>query len=182
MATEPIVIHRADPQWSVEFRTLAAPLRAVLGTVALRIDHVGSTSVPGLDAKPVIDIQVSVRSLEPTDPYRVPLESLGYALQPENPDRARRAFRWPLGQRRTHLYARTAGSFEEQLNLLFRDYLRSDPAAREEYARVKWELAERYRNDREGYVQAKEPTVWEILRKAHQWSQDTGWSPGPSDA
>jgi GrpB-like predicted nucleotidyltransferase (UPF0157 family) len=178
---EPIVVVPYDPGWPGEFRGYAVRLREALGPLALRIDHVGSTSVPGLAAKPIVDIQVSVRSLEPTDPYRAPIESLGYHLE-ENDDRTKRAFHWPPGQRRTHLYARSAGSFDEQLNLLFRDFLRARSDAAQEYAQVKWELAERFRNDREGYVAAKEPTVWSILRRAHDWAQSTGWSPGPSDA
>lgn len=179
---DPIVIVPADARWAEEFREIAGRLRSVLGPVALRIDHVGSTAVPGLDAKPVIDLQISVPALDPMDPYRRPLEVLGYAYQPENPDRAKRSFLWPAGQRRTHLYARAAGSFDEQLNLLFRDYLRSHPDAAREYAQEKWRLSEVHRNDRERYVRAKEPTVWSLLRRAHAWSQSTGWTPGPSDA
>jgi GrpB-like predicted nucleotidyltransferase (UPF0157 family) len=157
-------------------------LRHALGPVALRIDHVGSTAVPGLDAKPVIDIQVSVTHLGPEAPYRVPLEGAGFLLQAANPDRSKRFFREPSGTRRAHVHVRPAGSFEEQLNLLFRDFLRSDAGARHEYARTKRELAERFRADREGYVRAKEPTVWAILLRAHDWLQATNWSPGPSDA
>lgn len=179
---DPIVIVTAAPGWAGEFRELAHPLRRVLGEVAFRIDHVGSTSVPGLDAKPVIDIQVSVASLEPLEAYVGPLGRLGYAFQPQNPDLTKRAFRWPEGQRRTHLYVRRAGSFDEQLNLLFRDFLRTHPEAVREYARTKWELAARFRHDREGYVAAKEPAVWSLLRQAHAWAQGTGWYPGPSDA
>jgi GrpB-like predicted nucleotidyltransferase (UPF0157 family) len=178
---EPIIVVPYDPGWPQEFRHYAARLREALGPLAVRIDHVGSTSVPGLDAKPIVDIQVSVRALEPIDPYRAPIESLGYRLE-ENDDRTKRAFRWPPGQRRTHLYARAAGSFDEQLNLLFRDYLRTHPEEARGYAKVKWGLAERFRNDREGYVNAKEPTVWAILQRAHTWGQETGWAPGASDA
>ncbi len=181
-SVDPIVIVPADPKWAEEFRSYALRLRAALGSTAVRIDHVGSTSVPGLDAKPVIDIQVSVASLEPMEPYVRPIESLGYAYDPTNRDLQRRAFRWPPGQRRTHLYARASGSFEEQLNLLFRDFLRSDAHAVQEYAKAKWALAERFRLDREGYVQAKEPVVWELLKRAHDWSQRVGWTPRPSDA
>jgi GrpB-like predicted nucleotidyltransferase (UPF0157 family) len=179
---DPIEVVDYDPGWPAEFRRYAQSIRAALGATALRIDHVGSTSVPGLAAKPVIDIQVSVRALEPPEPYVRALATLGYVHEPENPDRVKRAFRWPPGQRRTHVYARAAGSFDEQLNLLLRDFLRADAAAAAEYGRVKHELAPRFRHDREGYVAAKEPTIWQLLRRAHDWSQRTGWSPGPSDA
>lgn len=179
---DPITIVPADLRRAVEFREIAGRLREVLGPVALRIDHVGSTAVPGLDAKPVIDIQVSVRSLDPMDPYRRPLELLGYTFRPGNPDRTRRSFRRPTGQRRTDLDARAEGSFDEQLNLLFRDFLRTHSDAAREYAEAKWGLSATCRNDLEGYVQAKAPTVWSLLRRAHAWSQATGWAPGPSDA
>ena len=180
-AEDPIVVVPADPQWPAEFREIATRLRAALGPVALRIDHVGSTAVPGLDAKPVIDVQVSVASLEPDDPYRRPLERLGFEFHEANPDRSKRFFREPRGSRRVHLHLRVAGSFDEQLNLLLRDYLRSDAGARDEYARAKRALASAFREDRDGYVQAKEPVVWSLLLRAHDWLQATGWSPGRTD-
>lgn len=180
--TAPIVIAPADPGWPGEFRDIAARLRAALDVTALRIDHVGSTSVPGLDAKPIIDIQVSVASLEPDRPYRHPLETLGYVFDASNPDRTKRYFGQPPGARATHIHVRRAGSFDEQLNLLLRDYLRTHPKDAHDYARTKRELAGRFRNDREGYVQAKEPTIWSILVRAHDWAQSLGWMPDGSDA
>ena len=179
---DPIVIVPYDPGWPGAFRRIGEQLRSTLGPVARRIDHVGSTAVPGLDAKPVIDVQVSVAALVPESPYLEPLRSAGYRWRADNPDRSKRFFREPLGAARSHVHVREAGSFDEQLNLLLRDYLRVQPAAATEYARVKRELAGRFRNDREGYVRAKEPTVWSLLRAAHDWSQANAWHPGPSDA
>jgi GrpB-like predicted nucleotidyltransferase (UPF0157 family) len=181
-AAGPIVIETADPRWPQEFRTIASRLRTALGPTALRIDHVGSTAVPGLDAKPVIDIQVSVARLDPDELFRRPLESLGYVLHADNPDRTKRFFGPPPGTRPVHIHVRCAGSFDEQLNLLLRDYLRTHAEAGREYAQRKWELAERFRTDREGYVRAKEPTIWSILVRAHDWAQSSGWAPGSSDA
>ncbi|HYA70746.1 MAG TPA: GrpB family protein [Thermoplasmata archaeon] len=179
---DPIAIFPYDPAWPEVFRRIGGRLRSVLGTMALRIDHIGSTSVPGLDAKPVIDVQLSVAALVPELPYLRPLESLGYRWYRENPDRSKRFFREPEGEPRTHLHVREVGSFDEQLNLLLRDYLRTHPDAAAEYARVKWSLAEKFQNDRDGYVRAKEPTVWLLLSRAHDWAQATGWRPGPTDA
>jgi GrpB-like predicted nucleotidyltransferase (UPF0157 family) len=181
-ADGPIILVPYDPAWPDEFRGVGERLRRALGAAALRIDHVGSTSVPGLDAKPVIDVQLSVARLVPESPYRGPLESLRYRFPPTNPDRTKRFFLNPLGERSVHLHVRPAGCFDEQLNLLLRDYLRTHPEAVEEYARVKWSLSETFRTDREGYVRAKEPTIWALLRRAHDWAQATGWFPGPSDA
>ena len=178
---EPIVLVPYDPSWPEGFRRHALALRRLLGSTALRIDHVGSTAVPGLVAKPVIDIQVSVARLEPVEAYREPLERAGWRFRADNPDRSKRYFREPATEARTHLHVRPLGSLDEQLTLLFRDFLRSHPEAGREYAREKERLATLYRNDRERYVDGKEPKVWEILRAAHDWAQASGWSAGPSD-
>ena len=179
---EPIILVPYDPAWPEEFREIAGALRAGLGAAALRIDHIGSTSVPELDAKPVIDVQLSVATLEPAAAYRGPLEALRYRFHATNTDRTQRFFLGPLGGDATHLHVRETGSFDERLNLLLRDYLRTHRDEANEYARVKWSLSETFRNDRVGYVRAKEPTIWSMLRRAHDWAQGTGWSPGPSDA
>jgi len=171
-----------DPRWPGEFREIGQRLRSALGGVAVRIDHIGSTSVPGLDAKPVIDIQVSVPSFEPESRILSPLAALRFRYEPDNPDRTKRFFLGPEGTRRIHVHVRRVGSVDEQLVLLFRDYLRAHPDPAREYARVKWALAEKFRNDRPGYVLAKGPTVWSLLGTAHDWAQETGWTPGPSDA
>jgi GrpB-like predicted nucleotidyltransferase (UPF0157 family) len=181
VADEPIVVVPYDTRWPEEFQRIAGRLRSLLGPVATRIDHVGSTAVPGLAAKPVIDIQVSVASIEPELAFVGPLETYGLHYQRENPDRTKRFFLGRDGERRFHVHVRREGSIDEQLNLLFRDYLRVHPADAQEYAEAKRALAERFRNDREGYVHAKEPTVWSLLQRAHDWSQESGWSPGPSD-
>jgi GrpB-like predicted nucleotidyltransferase (UPF0157 family) len=178
----PVEIVAYDPAWPVRFAELGHELRAGLGEVALRIDHVGSTSVPGLAAKPIIDIQVSVADFEPLAAYRLPLERLGYVYRADNPERTKRYFREPPGRRRTHVHVRRAGSFSEQWALLFRDYLRAHVEVAAEYAAVKRRLALRFRDDRRAYVDAKGPLLWEIIRKADAWAQVQGWLPGPSDA
>jgi GrpB-like predicted nucleotidyltransferase (UPF0157 family) len=111
--------------------------------VALRIDHIGSTAIPHLAAKPVIDVQISVAGFEPLDAYRGPLERLEYVFRADNPDRTKRYFREPPGQRRTHIHVRRAGSFGEQVALLFRDFMRVHADVAAEYAALKIKLAER---------------------------------------
>src|SRR5205814_9627788 len=86
-ARDPIVIVPYDPAWPELFRAQAAGLRAALGDVARRIDHIGSTSVPGLAAKPIVDVQISIVDFEPLDAYRRPLEALGYVFRVDNPER-----------------------------------------------------------------------------------------------
>jgi GrpB-like predicted nucleotidyltransferase (UPF0157 family) len=149
---------------------------------AIRIDHIGSTSVAGLAAKPVIDIQVSVARLEPVGPFGKPLAGLGFVYRADNPERTKRYFREPPGQARTHIHVRPAGSFTEQFALLFRDYLRADAGTAAEYEAVKRCLAARFGSDRHGYTDAKGPFCWEVIRRADEWAQRTGWAPGPSAA
>ncbi|MEO3875732.1 GrpB family protein [Nonomuraea sp. B12E4] len=86
---DPVEIVDHDPAWQERFAALGTALRGALGDVALRIDHIGSTSVPGLAAKPVIDLQISVRSLEPTAAYQAPLEQLGLVYRANNPERTK---------------------------------------------------------------------------------------------
>jgi GrpB-like predicted nucleotidyltransferase (UPF0157 family) len=171
-----------DPGWPGRFAELGGRLRAALDGVALRIDHIGSTSVPGLAAEPVIDIQVSVTHLEPLSPFRAPLESLGYVYRAGNTERTERYFREPPGQPRTHIHVRRAGSFSQQFPLLFRDYLRVDAATAAEYVAVKRRLAAQFPHDGQAYTNAKVPFCWEVIHRADDWAQRTGWEPGPSDA
>ncbi|MFF2375094.1 GrpB family protein [Streptomyces xiamenensis] len=179
---EPIEIVPYDPAWPAMFARRGPALRAALGDAAARIDHIGSTSVPGLAAKPVIDIQISVASLEPADAFLSPLTGRGFIYRADNPERTKRYFREPPGQHRTHVHVRQLGSFSQQFPLLFRDYLRCHPAAATEYAAAKRHCAARFRSDRPGYVQAKDAFVWDIIRRADAWAQHTGWTPQASDA
>ena len=156
---DPIIVEPYDPAWPGRFRELAGRLRTELGDRALRIDHIGSTSVPGLAAKPVIDVLISVATLDPVAAYAPGLERAGFQWRPNNADRLHRAFRETPGMARTHIHVYEAGSWSEQLNLLFRDFLRADADARQLYAKTKAELAVRFRDDRPGYVDAKAPTV-----------------------
>jgi GrpB-like predicted nucleotidyltransferase (UPF0157 family) len=171
-----------DPIWPELFAALGRDLRAGLGSTALRIDHIGSTAVAGLAAKPIVDVQISVASFEPLIAFREPIESCGFVWRAGDDDLTRRYFRERPGRRRTHLHVRLAGSFSEQLNLLHRDYLRSDPVHAGEYAVVKRSLAHLLLTDRQAYVEAKAPFVWGTIARAHAWAQLTGWEAGPSDA
>jgi GrpB-like predicted nucleotidyltransferase (UPF0157 family) len=182
MAGDPIRVVPYDPTWPAMFTRQAAELRDALGAVALRIDHIGSTAIPQLAAKPVIDVQISVADFEPLDAYRVPLERLGYVFRTDNPERTKRYFREPPRQRRTHIHVRRAGSFSEQFALLFRDFLRVHKDVAAEYADLKIKLADRFTGDRSAYTDAKGPFIWSVIAQADAWARRTGWMPGPSDA
>ncbi|WP_201008049.1 GrpB family protein [Paenibacillus glycanilyticus] len=170
-----------NPLWHDMFRETAEKLRAALGDIALRIDHIGSTSISGLDAKPIIDIQISVSRLGELVGYKSRLEQLGFVYREDNPDMSKRYFREAPGNRRTHIHVRQAGSLSEQMNLLFRDYLRQHQEDRLRYGQEKHRLMEQYKHERMKYVEGKGPIVWDILHKAHLWSQDIGWQPGETD-
>lgn len=183
-AGDPVWISPYDVSWPERFAQLAQPLRQALGPVALRIDHVGSTAIAGLAAKPVIDIQISVADFEPLDAYRLPLESLQYIFRADNPNRTERYFREATGQPRVHIHVKRAGSFGEQFALLFRDYVRAHPDVASQYAQLKIGLAQRYSQveDQAAYTEAKSPFIWKVIAQADEWAQQTGWLPGPSDA
>lgn len=181
--SEAVVVVPYDAKWPDLFGQVGRRLRQELGDIALRIDHVGSTSVPGLDAKPIIDVQVSVASFEPLDTFRLPLERAGFVHRP-GAELTKRYFRERPGHRRTHIHVRRAGSFNEQFALLFRDFLRTHPGSAAEYAAVKYDLAAKFSTpeQRYDYVRAKGPFVWETLRLADEWAGEVGWGPGSSDA
>ena len=180
---EAIVVVAYREEWPTLFAGAGQRLRRELGDVALRIDHIGSTAVPGLDAKPVIDVQVSVASFEPLAVYREPIERAGFVHRADNPELTKRYFRERLGERRTHLHVRRAGSFSEQFALLFREYLRAHPEHAATYAALKHSLAKRFAKpgQRHDYVEAKAPFIWDTIRLADEWAQRTGWQPPPSD-
>jgi GrpB-like predicted nucleotidyltransferase (UPF0157 family) len=183
-AEDPVRIVPYETNWPKLFQQLAHPLRNTLDAVALRIDHIGSTSVPHLAAKPVIDIQISVADFDPLAIYQIPLEKLGYIFRADNPELTKRYFRETPGSRRVHIHVRKTGSFSEQLVLLFRDYLRTYPDVAMQYAQLKTDLAQQYFRveDREAYTEAKDPFIWKVIAQADKWAQQTGWFPGPSDA
>lgn len=158
----------ADPHWPQRFTEEADAIAHVTDLPGLCIEHIGSTAVPGLDAKPIIDILL----LPPpgSDPHRLiePLQRLGYQYWAENPDTSRMFFvkgMPPQGNERTH-HVHVMGLGEASRRLLFRDWLRSHPEDAELYAQVKRELAKRFPTDRDAYTDGKDQVVAQILGRA----------------
>jgi len=170
-----VIIELYNEEWPDRFEELRSELKQEIGPLIVRIDHIGSTSVVGLAAKPIIDIQISVINLDDVEEVKQGLNDLGFVYRHDNPDLTKRYFRETPGRRRTHIHVRESGSWSEQLNLLFRDYLREHENERIEYAKVKYELASLYRYERERYVEGKDAIVWSIMNKANRWSQAIGW-------
>jgi GrpB-like predicted nucleotidyltransferase (UPF0157 family) len=167
--SDPIQVVDYDPQWPARFEALRERLAQALGASAVRIDHIGSTSVPGLAAKPVIDIQVSVLELEDEGSYVPQIEALGIALRSR--DDAHRYFRPAPGTPRdVQIHVCPAGSAWERQHLLFRDFLRTDAATREAYGQLKRELATRYRDDRIAYTEAKTGFILDAMERAERWA------------
>jgi GrpB-like predicted nucleotidyltransferase (UPF0157 family) len=166
-----------DPPTSVRLSTTPPMPHAGTGlqqTVA-RIEHVGSTAVPGLAAKPVIDVLVSVVDVEDEASYVPAIESAEVALRSR--ELGHRYFR-PVDDRPRDIQihvCETGGSWERE-HLLFRDFLRADAATRDAYARLKLDLAERYRDDRLAYNEAKTGFVLDALVAAEEWAAQTGWT------
>jgi ribA/ribD-fused uncharacterized protein len=171
-----IVIADPDPAWSSRFRHERDRLRKALGDRALRIEHVGSTSVPGLAAKPIVDIQVSVDDVEDEAGYLPRLEAAGYHLRVRQPDHRMVRTR----QLDVHVHICSAGGAWERDHLLFRDWLRTTPADRAAYERLKRELATRDWFDVNQYAEAKGGLIDEILGRAREWADRTGWRIDPT--
>jgi GrpB-like predicted nucleotidyltransferase (UPF0157 family) len=151
---DPIVIVDYSPSWPVEFERLRDRAAAVVGELAVVIEHVGSTAVPGLAAKPVIDLVIVVEP-ENVQPSIDRLAAIGYVHQGNLGVEGREAFGVPAGERPHHLYVSPTDSEELRAQLTFRDRLREDQALATEYEVLKRELAVTFRDDRMGYTDAK---------------------------
>jgi GrpB-like predicted nucleotidyltransferase (UPF0157 family) len=163
--TDPIIIEDYDPHWPGQFELLRSRLAPALDPLAAAIEHVGSTAVPGLAAKPIIDLDILLRC--PTDlPEAISrLAILGYQHRGDLGIPGREAFR-PPSVVPHHLYVCAPESREYIRHITFRDHLRANPEEARAYERLKRTLAQEYRHDREAYNEAKTEFVEAILRRA----------------
>jgi len=189
-----IEILEPQTRWPAEFAEIGARLRGALGPLALAINHIGSTAVPGLDSKDVIDLQISVAVLD-VDLLKPGIETAGYRLRdgdwrdhrpagydPDPELWAKLMAAAPEGARRTHIHIRVPGRPNQRYPLLFRDYLRATPASAASYALIKRELAARHADDVDAYYAIKDPVCDLIMAAAEPWALASGWSLSPSDA
>lgn len=179
-----------DPEWPRQARRLIARIERAAGDKAVRVDHVGSTSVSGLPAKDIIDLQLTVRSLADADALAGPLGEAGFPVLPDilgdtphtfAPDPA-------LWEKRIHvsadpgryanLHVRVDGTPGQRVALLFPAWLRADEAARDEYLALKRKVAAEHAADPDhgAYADAKEPWFAEALPRAWRWAEHTGWA------
>jgi len=164
-SNNPVVIVDYNPLWPEQFEALRSRLANVIGRLAIAIEHVGSTAIPGLAAKPILDIDVLLRSPEDLPRAIAALASIGYQHRGDLGIPDREAFRAPAGDLRHHLYV-CPNNTEYLCHIAFRDYLRAHTKEANAYAALKLELAIRFREDREAYNNAKADFVESILRKA----------------
>jgi GrpB-like predicted nucleotidyltransferase (UPF0157 family) len=166
--TSPIVVIGYDPRWPALFEQLAGPVRAAVAGLEADVEHVGSTSVPGLPAKPVLDIDVVLRADADVGPAIERLRSVGYVHQGDKGIPGREAFLWPDRAPRHHLYTVVAGNQAHRDHIDFRDYLRSHGDSAREYGELKARLAVEHRLDRIGYTAAKAAFISRVLADARR--------------
>jgi len=188
--SEPVAITPYQPRWVDEFQQIGTNLRRILGKTAVRIDHIGSTSILRLPAKDIIDIQVTVEDLD--DPtLMAKLRNSTYQMREANicdnylgiadansPELRKRYCREATGERNTHIHIRQNGRFNQQYPLLFRDYLRTHEIMRQGYATIKSRLAEIYPDSIDGYLYIKDPLMDMIFATAQDWAKTSQWQPG----
>jgi GrpB-like predicted nucleotidyltransferase (UPF0157 family) len=177
--------------WDQDFRNIASELRKSLGLLALRIDHIGSTSVPGLAAKDIIDVQITVNALD--DLVIQGLESAGYVRsegicmdhrppQADGPDTdwQKYFFHSPDAKRHAHIHVRVTGMPNQLYPLLFRDFLRNHSETAQAYAELKRRLSANL-SDPSTYPDVKDPAVDLIYFAAVDWARQVHWTPESSD-
>jgi GrpB-like predicted nucleotidyltransferase (UPF0157 family) len=163
--TEAVELHAYDPNWPAAFERERRLIGPLFPRPPRLIEHMGSTSVPGLPAKPIIDIIVLVDDLEHGRAAISALEATGYSFWADNPDKTKLYLvkGLPPAPRRTHHLHIYDDEDEVQRHLVFRDHLRSSPEARAAYLALKEELAARFRDDREAYSRNKTEFVDELV-------------------
>ena len=167
MSTVTVVAYSS--QWPNEYRAIRDELAEVFAPIAVVIEHIGSTSVPGLAAKPVIDVTLGARSLAEIEAKITALGERGfvYVAKYEREIPRRRYFvKSPAASLRVHLHAVEAGKRLWNEHMTFRDALRNDSALRSEYQALKLRLAEEFRNDKAGYTAAKGPFIQSVIANA----------------
>ncbi len=152
-------------EWGRLFEEEKSRLQAAVGKYVLDIQHVGSTSIPGMGAKPIIDIGIAVKNFEEASICIPPIEQLGYEYKGENGIPRRHFF--AKGNPTTHhIHITEIGSRDWNNQITFRDYLTQHPEIAKAYAELKMELAQRYPTDRESYLEGKAPFIERVLQLA----------------
>jgi GrpB-like predicted nucleotidyltransferase (UPF0157 family) len=160
-----------DPQWAKEFKAEAAQVAIALGDNVLHIHHIGSTAIPNIYAKPVIDMLIEVGDIDQVSGCHAAMETLGYVVMGEYGIPERRYFRKDNGQgdRTHHLHIYQLGSLEIERHLAFRDFMMAHPDYAQQYSDLKRTLAVRYPDDIDGYMDGKDEFVKTMEQRALYW-------------
>ena len=187
--SRPVVVTAYQFRWASDFTQIARRIRELVGDAAIRIDHIGSTAVPGLGAKDIIDIQITVADMDRASGLTSLLNAAGFrqgttfqydefhGKAETDPELRKLYMREPEGERRAHLHVRELGRFNQRYALLFRDYLRASEAVRDEYELLKHRAARLFPDSIEGYLFLKEPIFHIIYEAASLWAERVGWMP-----
>ena len=164
MITKQVVVLPYDEQWRQDFHKIEAELTNALGQLPIRIEHVGSTSVQGLSAKPIIDIDIVIKDYSEFEGVRSALEKIGYRHEGNLGIIGREAFKYDGKEhlRKHHLYVCPKDSPELKRHIAFRDYLQTHPDAVREYSLIKEEGARLYPDDIDSYIKHKSPFIEKI--------------------
>lgn len=163
----PVSVADYDPRWASMFEEARAEIMGRCGAAVVAVEHIGSTSVPGLAAKPIIDIMAGVESLDDARALVGPLAALGFEYVPKSDFPGRRFFRRGLrGAGTHHLHVVELGGREWRRHLLLRDYLRAHPETAARYERLKRALAATHGPDRGAYTAAKTPFIDSVVERA----------------
>lgn len=188
LTTSDVAIVEYRSVWVTEFELLAKSIRHIVGDSALRIDHIGSTSIQGLAAKDVIDIQITVDQLADLGCVSR-LSNAGFAyhrdvtndllvgVDKSSIELEKHFFKEQPYTRRANIHIREAGRINQIYPLLFRDYVRADEVIKDAYEAIKRELASRFYNDIDAYYAIKDPYMDTVFRASQLWSETVQWEP-----
>lgn len=169
--TRKVLVEPYNKEWSMMYKEEVDRILPILKNEIIAMHHIGSTSIPGMWAKPIIDILLEVRDIAKIDQYNEAMVNLGYEPRGELGIPGRRYFsrEEPADVRTHHIHAYQSGDFGIERHLAFRDYMIAHPKAAQEYANLKRELARRYPSDIDAYIEGKEGFVSEMESKAISW-------------
>ncbi|MGD6856433.1 GrpB family protein [Bacillus infantis] len=159
-------------EWADMFQEECQKIKTVFKDEILNVFHIGSTAIPNIKAKPVIDIMVEVTNIKNVDHYNIPLEQLGYEALGENGIPGRRFFKKGGDNRTHHIHFFEQGNEEINRHLTFRDYMREHPEEALRYSQLKESLAEKFPNNIERYIEGKNDYIKEVDYKAAKWRRD----------
>lgn len=167
MKTKRVIVLPYDPAWPEAFGKISREIEGALGALVIAVHHVGSTSVLGMSAKPIIDLDAEIRSMEEFPFVKARLAAIGYEHEGDLGIRGREAFRYEGKSHlmKHHLYVCPSDAPELHRHLTFRDYLRAHPEAVAQYSRIKEEAARAFPDSVDDYMSCKAPCIEKIYRQ-----------------